>query len=587
MASFDTGYREVKEICRKLKPLYGPQIDRIFNAFILEDEEGKEQIKTYLEALAAQKLAGTVDNAETLLVPPSQDHAAGSYKIGNVTYGGKPMYPFGLREKEWIQHIGVFGRTGAGKTNLGYVIMQQLISHKKPVLVFDWKRNYRDLLSIEEFKDIEVYTIGRPVAPFTFNPLIPPKGTNPKTWLKKLNEVIAHAYMLGNGVLYLLQETLDAVYEQFGVYSGHVDRWPTFKDVLEKAKKLDASGRQAGWLSSTLRALSSLCFGDMGNLVNREVTNDPKKLLDGTAILELDALTQQDKTFFSSSLLLWIHHHRMQEATREQFKHAIIIEEAHHLLSGERRNLVGGQSVMEITFREIREFGESLIILDQHPSQISLPALGNTYASICLNLKHNKDVNAMGQCMLLQGEEKDILGELEVGRAVVKLQGRAARPFLIQIPEFKLQKGLVTDSRIRELMADKVNRKLFLPAMQKENPSQKKQQSSNIFSNQAENRWSETHAGADTVATQTEVHSSNLENDKNNDISHMERRFLEDVKNHPESGIAARYRRLGISVRQGNKLKARLMEKGLIEEDMLTTDTGRRKVIRLSEKAGS
>jgi hypothetical protein len=50
---------------------------------------------------------------------------------------------------------------------------------------------------------------------------------------------------------------------------------------------------------------------------------------------------------------------------------------------------------MEITFREIREFGESLIILDQHPSQISLPALGNTYCSICMNLKHKTDINAM------------------------------------------------------------------------------------------------------------------------------------------------------------------------------------------------
>jgi len=128
-----------------------------------------------------------------------------------------------------------------------------------------------------------------------------------------------------------------------------------------------------------------------------------------------------------------------------------------------------------------------------------------------------------------------------------------------------------------------VGKKLFLPAMQKGDPSQKEQQSSNIFPNQAENRWSDTHAGADTVATKTEVHSSGIANGKDDNLSHMERRFLEDVKNKPESGIAARYRRLGVSVRQGNKLKGRLMEKGVIEEDMITTETGRRKVIRLSE----
>lgn len=118
----------------------------------------------------------------------------------------------------------------------------------------------------------------------------------------------------------------------------------------------------------------------------------------------------------------------MTEQRREDFKHAIIIEEAHHILSDERRLLVGGQSVMDIIFREIREFGESLILLDQHPSKISLFALGNTYCTICMNLKHKTDINAMAQCLLLD-KEKDLLGTLKVGQAIVKLQGRIARPF--------------------------------------------------------------------------------------------------------------------------------------------------------------
>jgi hypothetical protein len=82
------------------------------------------------------------------------------------------------------------------------LIMDQLKKHNKPFLLFDWKRNYRDMISIPGFEDVEIYTIGRNIAPFAFNPLIPPEGTNPKTWLKKLNEVIAHSYCLGNGVLW-------------------------------------------------------------------------------------------------------------------------------------------------------------------------------------------------------------------------------------------------------------------------------------------------------------------------------------------------------------------------------------------------
>jgi len=55
----------------------------------------------------------------------------------------------------------------------------------------------------------------------------------------------------------------------------------------------------------------------------------------------------------------------------------------------------------------------------------------------------------------------------------------------------------------------------------------------------------------------------------------LEHLFLQDVLEYPDSGIAERYKRLGISVRQGQKLKARLVEKGLIEEAEKKTKTGR------------
>ena len=554
MASSD---QHVKELCRALKPLFGAQVEQLYSAYLAEDKEGRLLIENYLEVLSGKYLSAGLEGPEAQLLPPDAELAQGPYALGTILYGGKPMGEFGLRENEWIQHVGIFGRTGAGKTNLGFLILQELLTKGKPVLVFDWKRNYRDLvIARPEFKDVEVYTIGRPVSPFTFNPLIPPPGTNPKTWLKKLNEVIAHAYMLGNGVLYLLQQTLDEAYEEAGVYDGTVSKWPTFQDVLAKARKLNVRGREAGWLSSTLRALASLCFGDMGDLVNQQHANSPESLLDKTVILELDALTQQDKVFFASTLLLWIHHYRMQEATREKFKHAILIEEAHHILSGERRSLVGGQSVMEITFREVREFGESIILMDQHPSQISLPALGNTYATMCLNLKHSKDVSAMAQCMLLAGPETDILGSLEVGQAVVKLQGRIPRPFLVQIPEFEIQKGKVSDEVIRERMSP-LGEQDVAPFASDTVPQH--------FPTPPDERPGPPH----TPKSKEES---------------LEIRFLRDIRDYPDSGIAARYKRLGISVRQGQKIKAYLAADGLIEEEEQRTPTGKLLRIRLTEK---
>ncbi|MFC1794068.1 ATP-binding protein [Planctomycetota bacterium] len=542
----------VRQLCRSLRPILGDKMNEVFRVYCAEDAEGKPQVETYLELLSAKYLPATLDSSQYNLVPPSERQAQGPYTIGSVFYAGKCLSDFGLQEDEWIQHVAILGRTGAGKTNLGFSILRLLRQRNKPFLLFDWKRNYRDLLALPEFKDVEVYTIGRNIAPFTFNPLIPPQGTDPKTWLKKLNQIIANSYCLGNGCLFLLQEAVDAVYEEAGVYDGTVDKWPTFKDVLIKARSMDTRGRESGWLSSTLRALSTLCFGDMDKLVNSSSNKSIDHILDKSVIVEMDALTQSDKTFFIQSALLYLHHKRMTEERREDFKHAIIIEEAHHVLSDERRSLVGGQSVMDIIFREIREFGESLILLDQHPSKISLYALGNTYTTICMNLKHKTDINAMGQCLLLD-KERDILGMLEVGQAVVKLQGRIPRPFQIAIPEFIIEKGKITDNSVKERMRD------IAPTFE------------------------ETDFRIPTGAS-IAVPCRSASGDDVGTLKNTEIALLKDVEESPDSGIAARYKRLGLSVRQGQKVKTKLLEQGLIEEDQETTRIGRRTVVQLSEK---
>ena len=189
-----TSFNSVRQLCLRLRPILGEQVDQIYQAYFAEDAEGRNQIEHYLELLTAKYLPEKLGQAETELIPPAAEQATGEYEFGQVQYSGKHLYPFGLRESEWIQHMAVVGRSGSGKTNLGFQVLTSLKGKGKPFLVFDWKRNYRDLLSLPGFQDVEVYTIGRNIAPLSFNPLIPPAGTDPKTWLKKLNEVIAHAY---------------------------------------------------------------------------------------------------------------------------------------------------------------------------------------------------------------------------------------------------------------------------------------------------------------------------------------------------------------------------------------------------------
>jgi hypothetical protein len=544
-------FSNVRQLCLRLRPILGVRMDQVYEAYLAEDADGREQIEHYLELLAAKHIPQSLGQDETELIPPSKEQAEGEYPLGEVCYSGKSLYPFGLRENEWIQHVAILGRSGGGKTNLGFQILTELKKKGKPFLVFDWKRNYRDLLVLPEFQEVEVYTIGRSIAPLTFNPLIPPAGTDPKSWLKKLNEVIAHAYCLGNGVLFLLQQAVDAVYEEAGVYDGTVQEWPAFKDVLTEARSMDTRGREAGWLSSTLRALSSLCFGGMGDLLNSSSNKSIDHVFDGNVILELDGLSQADKTFFVQACLLYLHHKKMAENVREHFDRCVLIEEAHHILSGQRTSLTGAESVMDTTYREIREFGVSLVLLDQMPSKLSGFALANSYATICMSMSNRADINAMAQTLLLDSS-KDVLGTLEVGEAVVKLQGRIARPFQISIPEFKIQKGRLTDGDIRAHMEQ-----LAPDVIQEANPASEDRQEM-----------------ADPGKPGSPVPG----------LEDAGIRFLKDVGQYPDSGVAARYKRLGLSGRQGQKVKTRLLEGGFVQEQLETTRNGRIMVIHLTAK---
>lgn len=523
---------DVQEICRQLKSILGRKADQYWIAYLTEDQEGKRELEAAIRLIAVKHLGLNLDNPEVFLSVPPRDIAAGDYSLGQIQYSGRDYYEFGLREDEWIQHLAIFGRSGAGKTNTVLVLLEGLLSKNKPFLIFDWKRNYRDLLAVREENTL-VYTVGRKVSSFMFNPLIPPTGTDPVIWLKKLIEIIAGAYYLGEGVMFLLQEALDAVYKEFKVYDGHPEKYPTFLDVLKWLEENPVKGRKALWMDSTLRGIKSICFGPMGSVVN--TTNQPNlaSLLEHNVILELDALTNNDKNMIIESMLLWIHHYRLAQPRRETFKHAIFIEEAHHILL-RKPGGSGGEALTDTILREIRELGEAIILVDQHPSLISVPALGNSYTTITMNLKHRSDVNAVAAAMLLGEDEDELLGQLPVGSAVVKLQGRWTQPFQISIPHRAIPKGEINDSKLQNIMKFR-----------------------NIL--------------------KTDSLTSNYNEAKQAEAKLNEREvtLLSDVYQYPYSGVVARYRRLSISRRKGDDLKKQLIEKTLIEPVSILTRSGR------------
>ena len=423
----------MRDLLRKLKPVLGKKADAMWMAHATASTPGERQeIEVAVNILASRLLDTDYEEHRVLLPPPPRDDAAGPYIVGKVMYNDKQQYPFGLRDPEWIQHVGIFGRSGAGKTNLALNIIKALLAHQKPFLIFDWKRNYRDLLTLFPQEDFLVFTVGRNVSPIQFNPLIPPPGTRPDTWLKKLIEIMATTYYVGEGVISLLLKAIDSVYRNAGVYDGSPQEWPTMRDVLIWLEEYPARGREQNWLASTFRAVKALCYGEIGRVVNVPRQFPISDLLKHNVVLELYSLTNTDKTFFIESLLLWIHHFRMAETGREKFKHVIMIEEAHHILT--RQEASKHESITDIILREIRELGESIVLLDQLPSLITPTALANTHCTFTFNLKNKSCVAAASKYTLIGRDDQEYFGRLPVGQCIVKLQGRWFDPFLIQVP---------------------------------------------------------------------------------------------------------------------------------------------------------
>ena len=290
-----------------------------------------------------------------MLPPPSPELAFGEYELGTIVYDDKPVCSFGLREKEFLRHIGIFGITGTGKSNVVLKLIDELINKGKKVFVFDWKKQYRDYLSIRPDADVLIFGVGNKNIPcFQFNPLIPPPGIEPYQFLEHVCQIVAQSYYCGEGVISLLRKAISSLYEKFGVYDGRTDRYPTFKDVLDYVYNLERKGRSRDWQESTLRSIEAVCHGGLGKIVNvQKPTMQLSELLKKNVFLELGDLGKSQKMFIIQSLLFYIYYYTMNRGVKEKFLNAIVIEEAHHILREHSKTTK--EPISDVILKEIRE----------------------------------------------------------------------------------------------------------------------------------------------------------------------------------------------------------------------------------------
>lgn len=537
---------DIFKVSKKLQPLMPEQVKHLTKATELADPELKTLIEKQIISMAYQAL-GDFHNKVLLSLPP-ENKSNGPLNLGTILYD-KEKWILGLKYDEIIQNTAILGRSGAGKTNVTFHILSQLVEKKIPFIFMDWKRTVRHL--IPAFKDkLNIYTPGRNLVKFPFNPFIVPPGIESNVYINQLVDVISHAFTLGDGSRSILRKAIVSVYAKSNFC-------PTVTEIITELEKVPDSGRMGGWKATAMRALESLEFADLSSSNQISQEQLAEKMLHENTVIELDALAGESKKFLIPILSLWLYYVRLKSPDREKLKLVIFIEEAHHVLH--KRPQTSNETVLEMLFRQCRELGIGIVVIDQHPHLLSSAALGNTYTTIFLNQKDPADINKAAGVCLLDADEKKYLSMLPVGQGIVKLQDRWTSPVHVQFPLVKINKGLVTDDLLARYSA--INEAKTTGSGRNTSPIK--------------------HDLAFLNAVGGQVPRIPLY-----DIPLKEAAFtfLEDVLRHPDDGVKTRYKRLDLSMGTGNRLKNDLLDQGWLEDQTVEIGQTRKTMLRLTKQ---
>ncbi|MFA4887865.1 MAG: zonular occludens toxin domain-containing protein, partial [Candidatus Nanoarchaeia archaeon] len=320
---------------------------------------------------------------------------------------------------------------------------------------------------------------------------------------------------------------------------------------------------------------------------------------------------------------------RQNEATNK-FDHAIIVDEAHNIFLKRPTNF-SNESVTDMIYREMREYGTSLICLDQHISKISDTVKGNSACHIAFQQQLPQDIEDISGIMQLR-DKRQYFSQLPVGSAIVKLSERFTSPFLIEVPFASIRDQKILDadvkSRMDAIILGKEYEEKIDPEFNKaiENPKPLKKQE--IVLNDSPKEFTDVQKiiyqfvkeylangvelkdiekileqsktqGKYTSEDIIKVINKTFENSlvvtfKNNkkpiintnvsDLTDDQRKFTEFLQVNPTHTLSTTevYRKIGLSARKGTQVKKELEEKGLIKIEEGKYPKGWKKFIRLA-----
>ena len=387
------------------------------------------------------------------VISPESSVYLGDILAGDHSTGDK----LAISKETLFQHVGVFGRTGSGKTNaLRFLLAQAWRVHGIPFLVIEpgIKREFRNLVVEPWAQPMRLYPVGDPRCSLRLN-LLEPQGVPLATHLGYVRAVLEAAFAWVPPQQYILERALVRVYEErgFNLTTGRNHRgegrsqWPSLANLIEVIPNVIRESGYDKEISGNLEAglrtrLRSLLVGPLGVVLNCRCSTPIEELLATPGVVELALLgAAEQKCLVLAALMVAISEFRLSKGSARA-GHLLVIEEAHRLLRANQHGSTGAETADHAveTFvalmAELRAFREGVVLLEQGPTLLHPSALANASLKICLQPSDAANLELCAANLHLDARQKAEFPYLEAGEAIA-LGTKMDGAYKIRVPLFE------------------------------------------------------------------------------------------------------------------------------------------------------
>lgn len=354
----------------------------------------------------------------------------------------------------------IVGIPKTGKSFTALWIVYQVLEHNTSCWIFEYEKTmWRHLINLEYRNpkaSIETwhFTLANEnVNPFRWNPLGVEKGVTDSEHREKFRANFTFSYNMEEWADDYIRLVLAKIYKN----AKNEGRIPLPIDLLDPIKSITKQYSQKlgkdleGYLKMRVRDFN---LEEQGYMFNCNNGLNISELVTKNVIFEMRNMDKDTKRFFTTMLLTSLFEYVSRLGGTNNLRLLIILEEAHELISKNPTGKEGvsykANDIVEKFFRQSREYGVGLMVIDHIPRDMPEMTLSLSRTGIVHRLKNEKDLQKLAENFRVSQYMRHIV-ELKLGQAIVETEAsRGAQK--VKIHEFPKVPGDISDEQIKEFM---------------------------------------------------------------------------------------------------------------------------------------